>query len=95
VQPLTCSALYCHAAAAAATAAAAAAAVPPLSMQQVEALLDRCHGGPPLVSWVVAQLEGLGYRSWAHRVVSSAGEGCSVTLSHVVPDLLLLVKRLR
>jgi hypothetical protein len=42
---------------------------------QVEALLDRCHGGPPLVSWVVSQLEGLGYRSWAHRVVSSAGFG--------------------
>jgi hypothetical protein len=26
------------------------------------------------VSWVVRQLEGLGYSSWAHRVVSSAGE---------------------
>jgi hypothetical protein len=26
------------------------------------------------VSWVVRQLEALGYSSWAHRVVSSAGE---------------------
>jgi len=40
---------------------------------QVEALLDRVHGGPPLVSWVVEQLEQLGYNSWAHRVISSAG----------------------
>jgi hypothetical protein len=40
---------------------------------QVEALLDRAHGGPPPVSWVVQQLEQLGYNSWAHRIVCSAG----------------------
>ncbi|KAF6259619.1 S-adenosyl-L-methionine-dependent methyltransferase [Scenedesmus sp. NREL 46B-D3] len=49
--------------------------VPWVLLENVEALLDRCHGGPPLVCWVVQQLEGLGYRSWAHRVVSSAGFG--------------------
>jgi hypothetical protein len=41
---------------------------------QVEALLDRAHGGPPPVSWVVQQLEQLGYNSWAHRIICSAGE---------------------
>jgi hypothetical protein len=45
---------------------------------QVEALLDRAHGGPPPVSWVVQQLEQLGYNSWAHRIVCSAG-GCVLT----------------
>ncbi|WIA22484.1 hypothetical protein OEZ85_004780 [Tetradesmus obliquus] len=49
--------------------------VPWVLLENVEALLDRCHGGPPLVSWVVGQLEALGYSSWAHRVVSSAGFG--------------------
>jgi hypothetical protein len=43
-------------------------------MLQVEALLDRAHGGPPPVSWVVQQLESLGYNSWAHRIICSAGE---------------------
>lgn len=41
---------------------------------QVEALLDRAHGGPPPVSWVVQQLEQLGFNSWAHRIICSAGE---------------------
>lgn len=40
---------------------------------QVEALLDKARGEVPAVQWVVQQLEGLGYTSWAHRVVNSAG----------------------
>lgn len=49
-------------------------AVPWVLLENVEALLDRAHGGPPPVSWVVQQLEQLGYSSWAHRIICSAGE---------------------
>lgn len=40
---------------------------------QVEALLDRTGGEAPLIGYVVGQFEALGYHSWAHRVISSAG----------------------
>lgn len=39
---------------------------------QVEALLDCCHGEVS-VEAIVGTLEHLGYRSWAHRVLLSAG----------------------
>ncbi len=42
---------------------------------QVEALLDRAHGEPPLVQYVTGRLEALGYHSWAQRVVNSAAFG--------------------
>ena len=41
---------------------------------QVEALLDRTGGQAPLIDYVAAQFECLGYHSWAHRVISSAGQ---------------------
>ena len=40
---------------------------------QVEALLDRSGGQTPLIDYVASQFEALGYHSWAHRVISSAG----------------------
>jgi len=39
----------------------------------VEALLDRTGGQTPLIDYVASQFESLGYHSWAHRVISSAG----------------------
>lgn len=51
---------------------------------QVEALLDRTGGQAPMIGYVVGQFEALGYHSWAHRVVSSAGT-CPVCMS--APDL--------
>lgn len=41
---------------------------------QVEALLDRHQGGPPVMQYVVRQFRELGYGSVAWRVVNSAGE---------------------
>ena len=56
-------------------------------LENVEALLDRGRGpagagptagtgadAPPGVAWLAEQFEGLGYASWAHRVVNAAGE---------------------
>ena len=40
----------------------------------MEALLDRVDDQPPAIAFVVQQLMGLGFSSWAYRVVSSAGE---------------------
>lgn len=52
---------------------------------QVTALLDRSHGEVPVVSHLADALETLGYKSWAHRVICSAGKsesrGCKTTLS--------------
>ena len=42
-------------------------------LTQVEALLDRTGGQTPLIDYVATQFESLGYHSWAHRVISSAG----------------------
>ena len=36
-------------------------------------LLDRVKGEPPAAEWIATQFEGLGYASWAYRVVSAAG----------------------
>jgi len=43
---------------------------------QVEAILDRGteRDDLPPIAWLAAQFEGLGYMSWAHRVVNAAGE---------------------
>lgn len=40
---------------------------------QVEALLDRANGEPPVMQYVARQFQELGYGSWAYRVVNSAG----------------------
>ena len=42
---------------------------------QVEAILDRGteRDDLPPIAWLAAQFEGLGYMSWAHRVVNAAG----------------------
>lgn len=40
---------------------------------QVEALLDRLNGGRPMIDYVTDRLRQLGYASWAHRVINSAG----------------------
>lgn len=40
---------------------------------QVEALLDRGPDGRPAIQLLTDAFEKLGYRSWAHRVVCSAG----------------------
>jgi site-specific DNA-cytosine methylase len=49
--------------------------VPWVLLENVEALLDRRSDGPPVVAWLAAKFEALGYRSWAHRVVCSSGFG--------------------
>ena len=54
-------------------AAASAAAPPACAAVQVEALLNTVEGARPAIAWIVAQLEALGYCSWAHRVVNTAG----------------------
>ena len=46
---------------------------------QVEALLDRTGGQAPLIDYVASQFESLGYHSWAHRVISSAGSSSCQT----------------
>lgn len=59
----------------------------------MEALLDRCHGEVAAARSIVDTLEHLGYRSWAHRVVSSAGVYvCSVSgfkISSAIMKLLI------
>ncbi|KAL0049698.1 hypothetical protein WJX82_007869 [Trebouxia sp. C0006] len=49
--------------------------VPWVLLENVEALLDRTGGQTPLIDYVATQFESLGYHSWAHRVISSAGFG--------------------
>jgi site-specific DNA-cytosine methylase len=49
--------------------------VPWVLLENVEALLDRAGGKAPPVQMIVESLEGLGYNSWAQRVVCSAGFG--------------------
>ena len=43
-----------------------------LGAAQVEALLDRIGDAPPVMDYVAAQLERLGY-CWAYRVLQTAG----------------------
>ena len=47
-----------------------------LARLQVEALLDRHGGEPPVMQYCCQQLIRLGYQSWAYRVVNSAGVVC-------------------
>ncbi|KAK9823530.1 hypothetical protein WJX72_003470 [[Myrmecia] bisecta] len=49
--------------------------VPWVLLENVEALLDRTATEAPVIEYVVDNLERLGYHSWAHRVVNSAGFG--------------------
>eukprot|EP00887_Chlorella_sp_A99_P001977 scaffold18.g1977.t1 len=49
--------------------------VPWVLLENVEALLDRHGGEPPVAQYVVRRLIDLGYGSWAYRVVNSAGFG--------------------
>ncbi|GAB4814995.1 hypothetical protein N2152v2_002041 [Parachlorella kessleri] len=53
----------------------AGTAVPWVLLENVEALLDRHGGEPPVMQYVVRQLQELGYGSVAWRVVNSAGFG--------------------
>lgn len=39
---------------------------------QVEGLLDRINGQPPVIEYIVEQFENLGYSSWAHRIINTA-----------------------
>ncbi|KAF5830012.1 S-adenosyl-L-methionine-dependent methyltransferase [Dunaliella salina] len=52
-------------------------AVPWVLLENVEALVDRVQGGPPAIQSITDALEQLGYNSWAHRVVCTAGFGIS------------------
>ena len=49
--------------------------IPWVLLENVEALLDRIEDGPPPAAFIIQQLEQLGYRSWAYRVINSAGFG--------------------
>ena len=40
---------------------------------QVEALLDRVNRHSPVVEFLADEFERLGYASWAHRVINTAG----------------------
>lgn len=42
---------------------------------QVDALLNSVRGASPVVEWVASQFEELGYASWAHRIINTAGVG--------------------
>jgi site-specific DNA-cytosine methylase len=44
-------------------------------LENVEALLDRAGGRTPAIKAITDQLEEIGYHSWAHRVICSAGFG--------------------
>lgn len=62
--------------------------VPWVLLENVEALLDRAKGSDPPIRAIVDCLEQLGYRSWAHRVVCSAGMytvlGHECAVGHIV-----------
>ena len=45
----------------------------PRDYVQVDALLNSTRGGAPVVDWIVSQFEELGYASWAHRIINTAG----------------------
>uniref|UniRef100_A0A1D2A1D0 DNA (cytosine-5-)-methyltransferase n=3 Tax=Auxenochlorella protothecoides TaxID=3075 RepID=A0A1D2A1D0_AUXPR len=49
--------------------------VPWVLLENVEALLDRANGEPPVMQYIARQFQELGYGSWAYRVVNSAGFG--------------------
>ena len=52
---------------------------------QVEGLLDRAAGSPPVVQYVMSEFERLGYQSWAQRILNTAGDvaaRCPHALQH-------------
>lgn len=49
--------------------------VPWVLLENVEALLDRHGGDPPVMQYCAQKFIELGYQSWAYRVVNSAGFG--------------------
>jgi len=61
-----------------------AAYTPLLLHTQPLSALEQWHGSCPLVASVVADLEGLGYCSWAQRVVGSAGFGSPLSVRRVL-----------
>ena len=56
--------------------------VPWLLLENVEGLLDRIEDRPPVIEYVVRQLEEMGY-SWAHRIVDTAGATLAALLRFV------------
>ena len=42
-------------------------------VRQVEGLLDKFGGQPPVIDYLASELERLGYASWAHRTINAAG----------------------
>ncbi|KAI3428766.1 hypothetical protein D9Q98_007587 [Chlorella vulgaris] len=50
-------------------------AVPWVLLENVEALLDRHQGEPPVMQYCTQKFIEMGYQSWAYRVVNSAGFG--------------------
>ncbi|CAL8466241.1 g5777 [Coccomyxa elongata] len=49
--------------------------IPWVLLENVEGLLDRSAGQPPVIQYIVEQFEQLGYASWAHRIINTAGFG--------------------
>ncbi|KAI7841433.1 hypothetical protein COHA_004828 [Chlorella ohadii] len=49
--------------------------VPWVLLENVEALLDRHAGDPPVMQYCAQKFIELGYQSWSYRVVNSAGFG--------------------
>ncbi|KAK9799826.1 hypothetical protein WJX73_006324 [Symbiochloris irregularis] len=49
--------------------------VPWVLLENVDALLNSIRGEPPVIEWIVDQFEQMGYCSWAHRIVNTAGFG--------------------
>ncbi|BDA51428.1 probable BsuMI modification methylase subunit YdiP at N-terminal half [Coccomyxa sp. Obi] len=49
--------------------------IPWVLLENVEGLLDRSAGQPPVIHYIVEQFEQLRYASWAHRIINTAGFG--------------------
>ena len=49
--------------------------VPWVLLENVEALLDRYAGTPPVIAFIFRQFQDLEYGSLAYRIVASAGFG--------------------
>ncbi|BDA42016.1 probable BsuMI modification methylase subunit YdiP at N-terminal half [Coccomyxa sp. Obi] len=49
--------------------------IPWVLLENVEGLLDRSAGQPPVIQYVVEEFERLGYASWAHRIINTASFG--------------------
>ena len=53
--------------------------IPWVLLENVEGLLDRIEDRPPVIEYVVDQLEEMSY-SWAHRIVDTAGAALTALL---------------